>query len=242
MCHNVDNICEYILYPNKGYWFLWALFFIIVIFNTADKISKKYHIIQEICMISVALILVCIQMILPDSKLFGYEYVAYYFLFYTMGYYANKYKYYLPDNEWIVWGIFLIWAIMACFWTPNNLPFFLEDIPLIPVKVLQLGYRMMTPVVFIIWMYSVAPYMKNSNSWLWKTLIELGQMSLGIYLSHMVVKKLFAQLLYNLIPTLPMWLNILIEFILLTIISVSCVRLIKKSKIMSRLLLGIQQK
>lgn len=29
--NNVDSIWEYILFPNKGYWFLWALFFILVI-------------------------------------------------------------------------------------------------------------------------------------------------------------------------------------------------------------------
>lgn len=236
--HNVDNIWDYVLYPNKGYWFLWALFFIIIIYTVVDWACRKLHFKQEIAMGVVAIGLIGVQMVLPDAKLFGYEYVAYYFIFYMMGYYANKYKECLPSQTWLIWSIFVLWALMACFWTPNGTPFFLQSIPVVPAKLLQLGYRMLTPVVFILWMYAAAPKMKVGKNWIWRRLIELGQISLGVYVAHMVVKNLFAQILSDTLPMLPILVHVAIEFVVLTILSVAVVSLIMRNRFLAKWLLG----
>lgn len=236
--HNVDNIWDYVLYPNKGYWFLWALFFIIIIYTVVDWACRKLHFKQEIAMGVVAIGLIGVQMVLPDAKLLGYEYVAYYFIFYMMGYYANKYKEYLPSQTWLIWSIFVLWALMACFWTPNGTPFFLQSIPVVPAKLLQLGYRMLTSVVFILWMYAAAPKMKVGKNWIWRRLIELGQISLGVYVAHMVVKNLFAQILSDTLPMLPILVHVAIEFVVLTILSVAVVRLIMRNRFLAKWLLG----
>lgn len=242
MCNNVDNIFDYVLYPNKGYWFLWALFFIIVIYNVVDWACLKSGAKQEIGIAITIVLLIFGQIISPNSKLLGYEYIAYYFIFYMMGYYANKYQMLFPRNKWIAIALFLIWAIMACFWTPNDLPFFLENIPLIPHKVLQLGYRMLTPVIFILGMYSFAPHMKVGISWIWKIIIELGQTSLGLYLAHMLFKSILADIMFDWFPQLPIWIGVVVEFLLLTVLSIGLVRVIKKNKVASKLLLGIYNK
>lgn len=232
------NYIDILLYPNDGYWFLWALFFIIVIYNFVDLLCHKIHLNQEIGMIATAGALTGIQMVLPNAKILGYEYIAYYFLFYLMGYYANKYKDYLPEKSWIIWCIFAIWFVMACFWTPNDLPFFLKGISFVPSKLLQLVYRMLTPVVFIVWMFSTAPKMKVGDSCIWKMLIEFGQISLGIYVAHMVVKKLFAHILLDTLPMLPIWVHVVIEFVLLLILSWVVVKLIMMNKYSAKWILG----
>ena len=226
------------LYPNKGYWFLWALFFIIVIYNFVDWLCNKVHLKQEIGMFCVSGVMVGLQMVLPDAQLLGYEYIAYYFIFFMMGYYANKYKEYLPQNYVVVAGLFALWFAMACFWTPNGLPFFMEKIPFVPLKLLQIAYRMLTPMVFVVAMYAAAPMLGHYKGKVWDKLIEFGQISLGIYLVHMVVKQHFAFLLKNLLPSLPIWSHIAIEFIALMFLSVGLVRLMQKWEITNKWLLG----
>ncbi len=235
--HNVDNILEYIVYPNKGYWFLWALFFIICIKTVGDWICLKTNIYEEVVSVIIALSLIGCQTLLNDPKLLGYEYVAYYYIFYIMGYYARKYSKYFSFNNFIAWTIFALWAAMALYWTPNGIPFFLEGITFVPTKILQLAYRMITPTVFIVWMYAVAPKIRISNNWIRNILIELGQVSLGLYVTHMVVKQLFAEALFKAAP-LPIWSQVLIEFIILTLFSVAVVRYISRTKRPAKWMLG----
>ena len=185
-----------------------------------------------------ALGLIGCQIILPNAKLFGYEYIAFYFLFYMMGYYANKYKKYLPNKGGILWFLFIMWAAMSYFWTPNGVPLFLKSVPFISTKLIQMVYRILTPIIFIIWMYSVAPKMSIGSNWIWQRLIELGQMSLGIYTAHMVVKNLLAKILLGTIPMFPICAHVVIEFVMLTIFSVLIVRLLLKWNITSKWLLG----
>lgn len=235
--NNVDNIWEYVLYPNKGYWFLWALFFILVIKTIEDIICEKFKIKEEYATIVIAMILICCQMMMHDPKLFGYEYIAYYYIYFMVGYFARKYSNYLSLKSYVALIIFVLWVVMACFWTPNGLPFFLRNIPFIPDRILQLAYRMLTPLVFIVWMYAISPKIKIANNRLRNILIELGQISLGIYLVHMVVKNLFAQILFENVMC-PLWLQIIIEFVLLTVFSISVVRLLSKRRVSAKWLLG----
>ncbi len=234
----MENIWDYFLYPNKGYWFLWALFFIALFFNFTNFISERVGIKQDLWIFVVAILLVFFQLQIRNTKIFGYEYIAYYFIFYVLGYYANKYQRFLPKQELLICGCFFLWLLMACFWTPNDIPFILKDVHFIPSQLLQLCYRMLTPMVFLVWMYSVAPKIKVGNSWIWKLLIEFGQISLGIYVVHMVVKNLFAQKLYETVPIGPFWLHVVIEFIILTVFSIVVVRLILKSNVLAKWLLG----
>lgn len=76
---NVDHIYDYIIYPQKSLWFLWVLFFIAVIFAGIDQMANKLKLRQEIAMVICWLILVGVMFMMPDAKLFGVEYVAYFF-------------------------------------------------------------------------------------------------------------------------------------------------------------------
>lgn len=229
---------DLILYPNNGYWFLWALFFIIMLFNVVNYICEKTHIKQELGMFLTVIALIILQLAVPDPKFLGYEYVAYYFPFYIMGYYANKYKDRLPKSLILVCALFILWFIMACYWTPNDLPFFLEKVKFIPSKILQMMYRISVPVIFVIAMYLLAPRLKGSGSGLWKILVDIGQISLGIYLVHMVIKRYLTTWLISSFDSWPMACHITIEFILLTIISVAIVKLLQKWGFSNKWLLG----
>lgn len=232
------NYIGLILYPNNGYWFLWTLFFIIVIFNVVDWISERLHIRQEIAIVCTTLILMIVQTIIPNPRFLAYEYIAYYFPFYMMGCYANKYKELLPKNLVLTILLFLLWFVLACYWTPNNTPPFLSGNSFIPSKILQLSYRMFVPIVFCIAMYLLVPYLKKTSNVIWKILVEIGQISLGIYLVHMVLKRYIVQLLMHVFPTLPISMYIFVEFAAVLIITIVLVKLLQKCDFTNRWLLG----
>lgn len=80
-------------------WFLWVLFVINLLFVNAIWISKKSGVKMEYIAIFWCLLLIGI-MIIADCRLFGYQFIAYYFLFYVIGYFANRYKEYLISTNW----------------------------------------------------------------------------------------------------------------------------------------------
>lgn len=237
---NVNSIGEYIIYPNKGYWFLWALFFIIVIFNAVKTLSFKLNVSHGLCLLLTAITLIIIQLILPNAKILGYEYIAYYFIFYLIGYYSHMYKDAFPTNKFIIWSIFILWGFMAYYWTPNGIPFFLVEMSFLPHKFLQLSYRIATPIVFIVWMYSFMPNIKIRSKYISEKLKDIGQISLGLYLVHMVIYRRLAFVLSTVLHNFSITGVVIIEFILLIIISVTIVRLIKKNSSLSKWLLGMQ--
>lgn len=227
-----------ILYPNNGYWFLWALFFIIVIFNLIDLTCNKLHVKQEIGMLVAVIVLTITQTVVPNPKFLGYEYIAYYFPFYIMGYYANKYKDRLPRSIILICITFVLWFIMACFWTPNDLPVFLERITFVPSKLLQLSYRMIVPVIFVFAMYLLASRLKEYTNPIWRAFMYIGEISLGIYLVHMVMKRYMAKWLVDYFDSWPMGLHITIEFLTLITLSILIVKLLQKCEYSNRWLLG----
>lgn len=83
--------------------------------------------------------------------------------------------------------LYVLWFCLACFWTPNDVPFFLHNISL-PTVVVKMGYRVLPPIVFIVAMYYMAPKIKIGKSWVWQILMELGRISLGIYVVQWLSK------------------------------------------------------
>ncbi len=88
--HNVEYYYEYLLYPQRSLWFLWALFFIVILFNAVESIAYKLKLRHEVAMVICWIALVGVMFVMPDAKLLGVEYVAYYFFYYLIGFYLHK--------------------------------------------------------------------------------------------------------------------------------------------------------
>lgn len=235
---NVDHLHEYILYPNKSYWFLWALFFITAIFNVADFISIKFHLNQESAMTCMALILMVINFILPDSKILGFEYISYYFLFYTLAYYLHKYNNLVPKNIWLLTILAALWFVLGSFYLAKGVPSIVSWIPHIPGSILNIIYRLITATIFISMMLGVGYKISTYRNKLWRIILEFGNVSLGIYVVHMVLRGWIVKGLDYIMPWCPNWALITISFILIAVISLWIVRLLKTSKISNTWLLG----
>lgn len=234
--HNVGHLYDYILYPNNSFWFLWALFFIICLFNVLRYISVKLNIKEEVLMIAAAVGLLGLQIVLKDVKLLGFEYVSYYYFYYILAYFLHKYQDLIPKNRWILIILAVIWLALGSFYKAKGVPYLVSWIQFIPDGLLNIAYRVVTAVIFILMMFGIA--MKHSSFLSRRWLFELGKISLGIYVVHMVIKGWLVKGLLVVLPEISQWFLILITFLLLSSISFLIVKLLSTNKITSKWLLG----
>lgn len=236
--HNVAHIYDYVLYPNKSYWFLWALFFIVIVFNVGDFLASKIRLKQEFMMISITLSLIGLKLILPNSKLLGFEYVAYYFLYYVMAYYLHKYNRWVPLKTLTIFTLAVLWFFFGSFYVAKGVPKIVCWISIIPGAVLNILYRITTATIFILMMFGTAQKTTIGQNQFWKCILEFGKFSLGIYVVHMVLRVWLVRGLDCIMPWCPEWILMIITFVLLSIFSLWIVRFFSKWKITAIWLLG----
>ena len=149
--HNVSHYYDYILYPQNSYWFLWGLFFIVCIFNIVDLIADSAKLKQERIVGAVTIVLIGIQLVLPDAKFLGYEYISYYFLYYVLGYYLRKYSLLVPEQIWLLVGLAIVCLVLGLFWKPlPEVSVLVNWIHFIPGSLLNIGYRIVTAFLFVL--------------------------------------------------------------------------------------------
>lgn len=235
--HSFNGLVHTTFSSGGFFWFLWALWVISIIFIVGDSISRMLKLKQELVIGMIAFVLVGIMVFL-NFRMFGFQYIAYYFMFYAFGYYCNKYRTMLITNKTALLTLFIVWIAMRSFWSMHELPFFLKGFPFIPSSLLQYAYRFATAFVAIYVIFCIAPSLLNSNGRLNKWVAHLGQISLGVYVVHLTLIIPMAPWLVSLLPTIPIPVVILLTFVLASIISIVIVELLNKNKYTSRYLLG----
>lgn len=234
--HNVEHIYDYILYPNKSLWFLWTLFFIVVIFNCVTQFSSKIKLKEEISIPLAALLLFGVLLIVPDAKFLGVEYVAYYFLYYALGFFIHKYSDYLIVKKWYALGILgVAWFVLGSVYSTQGLPQCIPAIPKVPVSLQYYVYRVFTAIIAIFFVFGVASLLPDGKL---RFITKCGQISLGIYAVHMVIRFPIVRLLVSLMPDIQYTPLVIITFVILLMMSVGLVLLFEKWKPTKVLLLG----
>lgn len=182
-----DAILNSILYPDKGgLWFLWVLFFINVLFLLCSLFANRIKVKKEFVVLFVCLTLIGIMTVL-DIRVFGFQFIAYYFVFYSVGYYLHKYdRTLLTNNTYLIASLTFIWAVMAYFWNMHKLPYFLTILPM-PAMLTQYAYRFFTALVAIYVIICISPRFLNVESTWNKPLTKMGIVSLGIYTTHFII-------------------------------------------------------
>ena len=174
-------------------------------------------------------------MVVADIRVFGYQFFAYYFLFYTVGYYLHKYNHLVTSKVWLLCLLTGLWAVMAWFWKMHELPEFLKRLPL-PETLLQYGYRFITALVAVYVLFGLGPKLLDCET-RWNTpFVSLGRVSLGIYVVHLLLMPLI-------VGTLECFISgsttiITISFIVVLFASWLIVWLLSKWTVTNRLLLG----
>lgn len=180
---DIEELGLFFLYPDKSLWFLWVLFFINVIFMVGSYIAEKAKVRQEF-LILIACLFLAVVMVLFEVRVFGYQFISYYFLFYTLGYFFHKYENCVTSSSLfplVILGI--CWAILAWFWQMHELPAFMKELPL-PATITQYAYRFVTATIAVYLLLVLSPKVLNSTRKWNQPLVNFGKISLGIYAVH----------------------------------------------------------
>lgn len=235
--HTLAGLSNIIIKPDGYFWFLWVLWIITLVFIVGDQISTKLKVKQEAIIGVIALVLV-VAMVFVNFRVCGFQFIAYYFLFYALGYYCNKYRSVLITNKILMVVLLFVWFVMGSFWNMHELPFFLKGIPFIPSALLQYAYRFMTAFVAIFLLFSAAPLMLNADTKINQKITHLGQLSLGLYVVHLTLIIPLSSWLVSKMPQVPINIVVCLSFALALIVSIAIVELLNSNKYTSRYLLG----
>lgn len=223
-----------VFHPDPFYWFLWALFWIQVLFVVGDWLAEKMRVKKEFIVVTICATLV-LMMTLFDVRILGLQYISYYFMFYSIGYYLHNYERLISKNKILLSILFLLWAIMAWFWDMHALLSFLAWIPL-PGAVVHYFYRFITALIAVYILICAVPMLLDVENKVNKPFVWLGKMSLGIYVAHLLF-------IYQLTKFVSVFFDspcliITIVFITSLACSSKIVCVLSKWKITARLLLG----
>ena len=223
------------LYPDKGLWFLWSLFFITLLFQLSKWIAIKLNNKHEFVVLCVGAFL-SISMVLFKTNLFAIQFIAYYFIYYSLAYFFHKYyKLLVTNNKLIILLLIMAWILMAWFWNMHYAPDFLKWLPM-PSTVVNYLYRFASALIAIYILITVAPkILDNTNKWNY-FIMKLGKISLGIYSVHFLF-------LSKIVP----WLKeigindiftIMLSFVIVTLCAWGLISILGKWKLTSQVLLG----
>lgn len=224
------------LYPDKGgLWFLWALFFINVIFVLCSWLAERIKLKPEMVILFVCFLLIGIMTIL-DIRVFGFQFITYYFVFYSIGYYLHKYEQILlTKNVYVITVFAIIWAVMAWFWNMHSMPPFLNKLPF-PATLMQYAYRFVTAFVAIYVLFCSSLKMLDGD-FVWnKPFVKMGLISLGIYTTHFIMIGKIVSFMKDLF--VQPFIIVILSYVIATLFSWFIVWMLSKWRVTSQLLLG----
>jgi len=233
----VDKLFLIIYKPDAYFWFLWVLFWINLLFICCQWISDLLK-IDELFTIAFASICLIIIMVFVELRAFGFQFIAYYFIFYSLGYCFHRFPKFVIKNHYTLASIAIVWFILAWFWNMHELPSWMPSISGIPNGVLQYLYRGLTASIAIILLFSIAPFISNEKFILDYWIREIGAISLGIYVIHLLLMGYITNGLSRLLPTCPQMTLICITFIITTFLSIIIAKRLRKHEWSNRHLLG----
>lgn len=234
--YSTTHLTNIVIHPDMFFWFLWVLFFINVLFVGARMVSKRMH-VDEIVMIIATCMLLMLIMVGLDFRMFGFQFIAYYFLFYTLGYSIHRYSMLQIQNVYFIMVLVVLWFVMAWGWKMHELPKWMPAIPYISTTLLQYAYRGITALFAIIVLFYAAPRTLNYNK-INKIGAKTGEVSLGIYTLHLLLIGTIVDCLKIAVKGINDGLLIIGTSIIAYLISMLIIKLIQKSIFASQLLLG----
>lgn len=228
-----DKFFDIIMDPDAYYWFLYVLFWISVLFSAAQWVARRINADEIVVIILVSIILMAV-MVIFECRIMGFQFIAYYFLFYSAGYAIHRYSSFFRLSNILVIFLSCVWVFMAWNWNMHELPSWLSSIQLIPTTFLQYVFRGVTAIIAIVLILTLSPKVfKNGGG---RLIQKLGELSLGIYIVHLILMGPFVRYIqgnYN----IPNNSCIFLSFSY-SLLSIGIVYLLSKNKISAKYLLG----
>lgn len=238
---NFERFSKILLVPDAYLWFLWVLFWICVLFHLAQLIALKLKLNEMVFIFGTCLLFFGL-MVLMEIRVFGFQFIAYYFLFYSIGYCLHKYettKSLIIINKPIsMIALAFIWIFLAWGWTMHDLPSWMPVIPNLPTTLLQYAYRGLTAMLAIIVLIGMSQNILNGRGVFNRFISGVGVISLGMYTCHLVFLGHIKDILLLLCSGVNLWLIITLTSMLAFVIASIVVRFLAKNEITARIFLG----
>lgn len=237
--YTVERFLNIILRPDAFFWFLWSLFFIYVFFWGAQWLSNRIKISEDYLIVGLSFLLM-IVMVIVDIRVLGFQQIAYYFLFYSLGYFFHKYPKLIVNRLFFLLLLGLVWLTLAWFWKQHDIPEWLPQSRFIPLSVEQYLYRGITTLIAIVVIMSSALILINGDGRFNQFFGYLGEISIGLYVVHLSFggMKLIIKVINGIIPNVSFTLIIILSSLFSLILSTLIVTLLMKNKILSKILFG----
>lgn len=235
--YSFNNLSALLLFPDKYFWFLWILFWTCIVFSLSRYLSVKVN-VDELWGIAIASIIMIVAMVAFDFRMFGFQFLAYYFIFYVLGYCMHRFEFLQFSNKYVLMSLSVLWFLLAWSWNMHKLPnWFPENFP-IPTSLVQYAYRGLTASIAVIVMLNIVPKLLNGSDRLNSYISRLGAYSLGIYVCHLCFMGSLYKGIDTLFPSFPIWLDVVILFTLSLVTTVFIVEVLKQNCVTAKLLLG----
>lgn len=227
---------EIIKYPDRGLWFLYALFFITLLLTCCDWLSRKLEIPLDVVCLTVALVSSAIVLVF-GFKLFGFQLISYHFVFYCAGFFAHKYQ--IPEimHKYIALPLMVIFIVMTFGSGLSVIPKILGlQNNAAAVKVLDDLYQYAVGLISI----PVGLYVFRNVRWIAKKgfLTWFGKETLALYAIHLTFIVSIVHLMNLLMNDWAYFIKVILLFFFMLCFSVGLDWLLKKNKVTSILFLG----
>lgn len=203
--------------PNGAMWFLYCLFLIQIIYILLFKLLRKSKYKLSLCLL-ISVLLYGIQMMYPsllDQTFFKYS------IFFMIGMLIKKnYDKFYHGSQWYfgVVALMLVWLIAYPIWT------------------IKIDY-LITGLLGFYGIYSLGKEIDLRDNLINRLFDYLGRNSYAIYLLSYLIQIPIRMIMYSYLK-LPYWVCVSLMFVFGLIGSVVMEKIIKKSKILSIVMLG----
>lgn len=230
----IGYVVEIILQPDKGLWFLWALFFIIVIMKLAQVLSEYLRISVNIVLIGVMALLYWVTLGC-GIKSFGLPQITWQLPFYYLGWILRKRQCVESNNLLLSAMCFALW-IMALVLRNDVEPYLMQCVQSgIAHKIIQYGYSMVEASMAICSMIPLFGRFVNMPNFIGN---KLGRNTLAIYAITLSLNVLYINLYTKSLSRISDSLAIVVLFFVVMLFCVIFIEVLQNSNIARLLLFG----
>jgi len=227
------SVAKVVLRPDTGLWFLWALFFIDVLFVGCRKLSSLIHLDERLVVLGAAGVLNLAELV-TRFEMFGYHWIAWYFVFFSLGVYWRMYDnrgpHSVTDKLLSVGSLVAFPVLVAFFRMHNEAPLFYRWLDLGPY--FPVVYRMAVGIAGIsFFLYLFKRF--NINNLI---LTALGGGTLGIYYLHFFILSLLSSAEF--FHAAPTWMAVSVLWIATAAISYLLTVACRRNRLARLLILG----
>lgn len=174
-------------------------------------------------------------MVLKDIRVFGYQYISWYFLFYSIGYFLRKYDI-MIKNKGLLFGSTITWLLAAFFWRMQDAPSFLAVYSFIPETLQLYSYRFIVALIGVVSLFGLSyNYLKGKSN---KAILWVGYYSLGIYTTQLLLSHVIPSVTKEIWGGSTQFTIVVTTFIAITTVSVLLVKVLTNYSITNKIFLG----